>query len=53
MVIHAQSKITKRIRYVNRIALLGNGDTDYHDFNGSFVVRVGGFKKIFQPLGSQ
>ena len=50
VVIHAQSKITKRIRYVNRIALLGNGDTDYHDFNGRFVVRVGGFEKDFSAV---
>lgn len=50
VVIHAQNKITKRIRYVNRIPLLGNGDTDYHDFNGRFVVRIGGFEKDFSAV---
>jgi len=50
VVIHALSKITKRIRYVNRIALLGNGDTDYHDFNGHFVVRIGAFEPDFSAV---
>ena len=50
VVIHAQSDITKRIRYVNRIALQGNGDTDYHDFNGRFVVRVGAFEQDFSAV---
>jgi hypothetical protein len=50
VVIHAQTQATKRIRYVNRIALNGNGDTDYHDFNGRFVVRVGGFEKDFSSV---
>ncbi len=50
VVIHAQNKITKRIRYVNRIPLRGNGDTDYHDFNGRFVVRIGGFNPDFSAV---
>jgi|GEM_PF-5799220 len=50
VVIHARNKINKRIRYVNRIPLLGNGDSDYHDFNGRFVVRVGGFDQDFSAV---
>jgi hypothetical protein len=50
VVIHAYSKTNKRIRYVNRIPLFGNGDSDYHDFNGRFVLRIGEFDQDFSSV---
>jgi len=46
VVIHAVDLSDKRVRYVNRVPLVtSNGDTDYHDFRGHFVIRINSVEK--------
>lgn len=52
IVIHAMDSSNRRIRFVDKIPLIGGlGDLDYHSFKGFFTVRLTSYEEDFSSVG--